>query len=85
MQIKRFFGSNGFLGLGRVFIILLFLFAFSLYVIGKFAYLAISETTFSATRKETVQRGLILDRNAKQLAEFLELRGDSQGNPRERS
>ncbi|MBQ3670046.1 MAG: transpeptidase family protein [Treponema sp.] len=68
MQIKRFFGSNGFLGLGRVFIILLFLFAFSLYVIGKFAYLAISETTFSATRKETVQRGLILDRNAKQLA-----------------
>ncbi len=68
MQIKRFFGTNGFLGLGRVSIILFFIFSFSVYVIGKFAYLAISETTFSATRKETVQRGLILDRNAKQLA-----------------
>ena len=68
MQMKRFFGSNGFLGLGRVSIILLLLFSFSVYVIGKFAYLAISETTFSAARKETVQRGLILDRNAKQLA-----------------
>ena len=65
---EKFFGTNGFIKLGRIRFILVFLMLFSVYVIGKFAYLAISDTTFSSSKKESVQRGLILDRNSKQLA-----------------
>lgn len=68
MEVNKFLGTNGFIKRGRFKFLTGTLLLFSVYVIIKYSSLAISDKNFSSQKTENVQRGMIFDKNEKQLA-----------------